>query len=107
MVMFRVNVFEIKARLSEFLDRAAQGERILICRHNRPVAELRAVEAVRTKPRPVGPLPGRPAFDVPGSFFDPLPDEDLDVWDGGESKAAESTPRYRKPPARGIKRRRS
>jgi prevent-host-death family protein len=82
MVMIKVNVFEIKAKLSEYLDRAAKGERIVICRHNQPVAELRPVEAVRTEPRPVGSLPGRPAFDVPSSFFDPLPDEDLDLWDG-------------------------
>jgi prevent-host-death family protein len=82
MVMFKVNVFEVKAKLSEYLDRAAKGERIVICRHNQPVAELRAVEEVRTEPRPVGPLPGRPAFDVPPSFFDPLPDEDLDMWEG-------------------------
>ena len=82
MVMFKVNVFEIKAKLSEYLDRAARGERIVICRHNKPVAELRAVEDVRAEPRPVGPLPGRPEFDVPSSFFDPLPDDDLDLWDG-------------------------
>ena len=40
-VMFKVNVFEVKAKLSEYLDRAARGERIVICRHNKPVAELR------------------------------------------------------------------
>jgi prevent-host-death family protein len=82
MVMFKVNVFEIKAKLSEYLDRAAKGERIVICRHNKPVAELRAVEEARTQPRPVGVLPGRPTFDVPASFFEPLPDEDLHLWDG-------------------------
>ena len=84
--MFRVNVFEVKAKLSEYLDRAASGERIVICRHNKPVAELRAVEDVRAEPRPVGALPGRPQFDVPSSFFDPLPDEDLDLWDGGATR---------------------
>lgn len=82
MVMIRVNVFDIKARLSEYLDRAAAGERILICRHNKPVAELRAVEEARTDPRPIGPLPGRPGFDVPASFFEALDDEELDLWDG-------------------------
>jgi prevent-host-death family protein len=111
MVMFKVNVFEIKAKLSEYLERAAKGERIVICRHNKPVAELRAVEDVRTEPRPVGPLPGRPQFDVPSSFFEPLPDEDLDQWDGGVtagvSSAAEATPRYGTRPRRPSKRRRS
>ena len=98
LVMFKVNVYEIKAKLSEYLDRAANGERIVICRHNKPVAELRAVEEVRADPRPVGPLTGRPAFDVPSSFFDPLPDEDMDLWDGNGPaivpSAAESAPPY-------------
>jgi prevent-host-death family protein len=82
MVMSKVNVFEVKAKLSEYLDRAMRGERIVICRHNKPVAELRAIEEVRTEPRPVGPLRGRPTFEIPPSFFDPLPEEELDLWDG-------------------------
>ncbi len=110
MVMMMVNVFEIKAKLSEYLDRAADGERIVICRHNKPVAELRAVEDVRAEPRPVGPLPGRPGFDVPSSFFDPLPDEDIDLWEGGTiapaSTAAETKPSDARP-RRASRRRRS
>lgn len=82
MVMIQVNVFEVKAKLSEYLERAAQGERIIICRHNKPVAELRAIEEPRREPRPIGPLPGRPVFDIPASFFEPLSDEELDLWDG-------------------------
>ena len=81
MVMSKANVFEVKAKLSEFLDRAARGERIVICRHNTPVAELRAVEEIRTEPRPIGPLPGRPTFQIPSSFFEPLTDEELDLWE--------------------------
>ena len=111
MVMIKVNVFEIKAKLSEYLDRATKGERIVICRHNKPVAELRAIEDVRSEPRPVGALPGRPEFDVPSSFFDPLPDEDVDLWDGGvntvASTAAEARQRYAPRTGRSPKRRRS
>lgn len=117
--MIKVNVFEIKAKLSEYLDRAAKGERIVICRHNKPVAELHAVEEVSSEPRPVGVLPGRPTFEVPSSFFDPLPNEDLDLWDGvttafsepetgvHASTAAEAPARYGKRPGRrGARRRR-
>ena len=82
MVMSNVNIFEMKAKLSEYLDRATRGEQIVICRHNKPVAELRAIEEVRTDPRPIGPLPGRPTFEVPASFFDPLSQEEMDLWDG-------------------------
>lgn len=82
--MIRTNVFEAKAKLSEYLDRASRGERIIICRHNKPVAELRAVDEVRTEPRPIGPLPGRPTFEVPASFFEPLHTEELALWEGIE-----------------------
>ena len=85
MVMTKVNVFEVKAKLSEYLDRAARGDRIVIYRHNKPVAELRAVEEARSEPRPIGPMPGRPRFKVPASFFEPLPDDELDLWEGTET----------------------
>ena len=83
--MIKVNVFEVKAKFSEYLDRALHGEQIVICRHNKPVAELRAIEEVRTQPRPIGALPGRPTFQVPPSFFEPLPAEELDLWEGTAS----------------------
>jgi prevent-host-death family protein len=103
MVMIKVNVFEAKARLSEYLDRAAGGERILICRRNEPVAELRAVASTRTEPRPIGPLPGRPRFSVPATFFEPLPVEELDAWEGGGERSSLDAPR----PARSARRSRT
>ena len=81
-VMIKTNVAEIKARLSEYLDRALAGERIVICRHNKPVAELRPLAEVRVEPRPTGPLPGRPTFEISPTFFDPLPDDELTLWEG-------------------------
>ncbi len=80
--MFRVNLFEVKAKLSEYVDRAARGERIVICRHNKPVAELRPIAEARTSPRVIGPIPGRPTFDVPPSFFSPMSPDELDQWEG-------------------------
>lgn len=79
--MIVVSVVEAKARFSKYLEQASAGERVVICRHNKPVAELRPVENVRLDPRPIGPLPGRPTFEVPRTFFDPLPDDELDRWD--------------------------
>jgi len=84
MVMMIVNIYEAKAKLSEFLDLAAQGERVLICKRNRPIAELRAVESVRTEPRPIGLARGLAA--VPDSFFYPLPDDMLDAFGGVEHR---------------------
>jgi hypothetical protein len=43
MTMIMVNIFEAKAKLSEYLEAVARGERVLICNRNRPVAELRAL----------------------------------------------------------------
>ena len=71
--MVKVNIAEVKAKLSEYLEIVGRGERVLICKHNRPVAELRAVQVVRTEPRPIGGAAGQ--FELPAAFFDPLPDD--------------------------------
>ena len=69
MVMIRVNVHEVKAKLSEFLSRIEAGEVVMICRRNVPVAELRAVPSPLKRERPRGLAKG--TFKVPGSFFEP------------------------------------
>lgn len=79
MTMITINIFEAKAKLSEYLELAAAGERVLICKRNRPVAELRAIDAPRTAPRPIGLGTG---VSVPDSFFEPLPDDLLDGFAG-------------------------
>src|SRR5215475_1994271 len=76
MTMITVNVFEAKAKLSEYLDRVEAGEHVVICRRNRPVAELRAVEIRTAAPRPVGGAKGE--LTIPGNFFEPLPDAIVD-----------------------------
>jgi len=44
---------------------------VVICSHNVPVAELRAIPQAARKPRPVGLAKGK--FRVPPRFFEPLP----------------------------------
>ena len=115
MVMLKTSIADAKARLSEYLDRVEQGERIVICRHNKPVAELRPVDASRTEPRPLGLLPGRPAFAVGEGFFEPLPAAELEAWEGSvvpgfvearptdaarESRVADKKAKYEVTPAR-------
>jgi prevent-host-death family protein len=92
MTMIMVNIHEAKAKLSEFLDAVSNGETVIICNRNRPVAELRAIAQRRTEPRPIG---GTAGVVVPRSFFEPLPDDVLSAFYGeGEprktSKASES-----------------
>ena len=101
MTMILVNIHEAKARLSEYLDAVAKGERVLICKRNQPIAELRAVEQKRTAPRLIGGGPYH--FEVPASFFEPMPDEFLDAFESGPvfpavtpapSRVAEARPTY-------------
>lgn len=83
MVIMKTSVADLKARLSEYLERVERGERIVVCRHNKPVAELGPVETSRTEPRPLGPVAGRPAFEVGSAFSEPLSAAELDAWEGG------------------------
>jgi antitoxin (DNA-binding transcriptional repressor) of toxin-antitoxin stability system len=103
MTMKIVNIYEAKAKLSEYLDAAARGERVLICKRNQPVAELRAIPGARTSLRPVGKAAGR--LQVPPAFFDALPHDLVSVFSGEEdaggqevaraARVAERPPRYR------------
>jgi antitoxin (DNA-binding transcriptional repressor) of toxin-antitoxin stability system len=78
--MIRLNVHEAKTHLSRYLDQVRDGAVILLCRRNVPIAEIRAVQPTRTEPRPIGLYRGQ--FEVPETFFEPLPDELLDAFEG-------------------------
>jgi len=77
--MIRVNIHEAKARLSWCLERVVAGDEVLICRHNRPVAALRAIREQPRRRRQLGHAKGR--LVVPSSFFDVLPEEELAPFD--------------------------
>lgn len=62
------------------LDRVEAGERIVVVRDGRPVAELRPVRSPRLTPRPFGLAAG--AFTVPDDFDAPLPDDLLAEFEG-------------------------
>ena len=82
--MIRVNIAEVKANLSSYIERVAGGETIIVCRRNVPIAEIRPLRKLPEKPRRVGIDRG---MTVPPSFFEPLPDALLDAFEGhGESK---------------------
>ena len=78
--MLKVNIHDVKAHLSEYLDR---GETIIICRRNVPVAELRALPNALVDPRPIG-LAKR-KFKVPRTFFAPLPKDLVEALSGLET----------------------
>ncbi|MBE3097798.1 MAG: type II toxin-antitoxin system prevent-host-death family antitoxin [Planctomycetes bacterium] len=78
--MVVVNIADAKTNLSHYLDALARGERVIIAKWNRPVAELKPIAAPRTAPRPIGGAKG--AVRVPPAFFEPLPDDLLDAFEG-------------------------
>jgi len=69
-----VPVEEMKRDPESILHRVLEGETLLLTDRDRPVAEIRPIEAVR-KPRPFGLAAG--TFVVPDDFDDPLPEEIL------------------------------
>jgi prevent-host-death family protein len=91
-----VNIYEAKAKLSEYVDAAIKGQRVVICKHNQPVAELRPVEQVRTTPRDLAPMyPGETL--VTPAFFDLLPAHEIAAWEGTDThglKVAEPRDTY-------------
>ncbi|MFH1764376.1 MAG: type II toxin-antitoxin system prevent-host-death family antitoxin [Gemmatimonadota bacterium] len=85
--MINVNVHEVKAKLSEYLARVEAGEVVMICRRNVPVAELRAVAGPPGGDRPQGLAKG--SFEVPSSFFDPLPEGVVNAFLGEGERPGE------------------
>jgi prevent-host-death family protein len=76
-----VNVHEAKTHLSKLLDRAHGGEEIVLAKAGVPYAKLVPFEPPAPRRRQPGGL--RVTGDIPDSaWFDPLPDEELDTFDG-------------------------
>lgn len=76
--MIIVTVHEAKTTLSKLIKQALAGEEVVIARGSEPVVRLVPV----AQPAPVrrsgtlrGILP-----ELPDSFFDPLPPDELDAW---------------------------
>lgn len=105
-VMIMVNIYEAKAKLSEYLEAAAKGERVVICKHNQPVAELRVIEQARTAPRDLAPMYPGETFVTP-AFFEPLSADEMAAWEGADrnvQRVAESRGADAPRPARRSKR---
>lgn len=72
-----VSVHVAKTQLSKLLVRVEAGEVITITRGKTPVAKL--VRAIPKGKREFGAMRGK--FAIGPEFFDPLPDDELDLWD--------------------------
>ncbi|MBW2734513.1 MAG: type II toxin-antitoxin system Phd/YefM family antitoxin [Deltaproteobacteria bacterium] len=78
--MSQVNVHDAKTNFSRLLERAHAGEEIIIAKNGRPFARLCALAPAQ--PRKPGLLKGN----VDESFFAPLPEEEMSLWDGRGGK---------------------
>jgi prevent-host-death family protein len=80
--MLTINIHEAKAKLSEYIAAVEAGETVQICRRNVPVAEIIPLRSPRKGPREVGLGPYEEGYEIPASFFEPLPDELLKAFNG-------------------------
>jgi len=81
--MINLNINEVKANLSSCLARIAKGEKVIICKRNKPVAEIRPIRTPTKKKRPIGLAKKEyPAMALDNSFFNPLPDDIVDAFSG-------------------------
>ena len=76
--MVTVNVHEAKTQLSRLLMHVEAGEDVVIARSGKPVARL--VKFQKQGKRQFGAMKGLVELD--DSFFDPLPEEELALWEG-------------------------
>ncbi len=74
-----INIHSAKTQLSKLIEAAERGEEVIIARAGKPVAKLVALENQKS-PRKAGSMKG--LFEVPESFFEPLPEDILDAFEG-------------------------
>ncbi len=82
-VMISLNINEVKTHFSSCLAKVSNGETVIVCKRNVPIAEIRPIAAPPNKKRPIG-LAGKeyPDFQVGDAFFEPLPDEIIAAFSG-------------------------
>ena len=79
--MIKVNIQEAETHFSRYIERVEQGDVVIVCRHNQPVAELRAIQTAPAHPtRVAGLLKGRVHWEA--DAFAPMTAEELAEFDG-------------------------
>ena len=80
-----VTVSYAKTNLSKLLVRVADVAEVVIARGKTPVARLTPIETATPGRAKAGVWKGRVGLD--DSFFDPLPDDELALWNGEGGEA--------------------
>lgn len=76
--MKTVTIHEAKTNLSRLIEKACEGEEIIISRGSEPVARLVALADTKGRRQP-GSLKGK--LHVGPEFFEPLPAAELRAWE--------------------------
>jgi prevent-host-death family protein len=78
--MIIVTIHEAKTNLSRLIARVLAGEEVTIARGKEPVVRLMPVKEPPKAKRVLGTLNSK--IDLDKGFWDPLPEEDLALWNG-------------------------
>lgn len=76
------NVHDAKTNLSRLMERAHAGEEIVLAKAGVPYAKLVPYEAPKLEPRKPGRLKGLLSTIPDSVWFEPMSDEELDIWEG-------------------------
>jgi len=80
MIVKKINMHDAKTHLSRYVNELAEGEVLVLCNRNEPVAEIRSLRTrPAVKPR-IGVAKGK--LVVPDSFFEPLSEDILKAFAG-------------------------
>lgn len=71
-----INVHDAKTQLSRLLDQAHAGQEIILAKAGKPYARLMPLQSGCGQRQP-----GRLAGAIDETFFEPLPDVELDAWE--------------------------
>jgi prevent-host-death family protein len=85
--MIQMNLHEAKAKLSECIEAALRGERVVIARRNVPAVELAPIPQRASVPRRLGQGPKQSDYVLPDNFWEPLPDDMIAAFNGGDDRS--------------------
>jgi antitoxin (DNA-binding transcriptional repressor) of toxin-antitoxin stability system len=79
--MIKLNIHEVKVRLSECIEMVEAGETIVVCKRNIPVAELRQITTTEKRKPVLGSAAGTGKI---SKSFQTMPGPDLHLWEEGD-----------------------
>ena len=90
----QIDLAEAATKLSELILAAERGEEVVLARDGQPIAKIIALipaEEAPKKKRVFGAYKG--LMSIGPEFFDPLPDDELALWNGEDPPATDTPPR--------------